>query len=143
MLEGRELLLLKGDGGERFARFVNQLIRGEAHAGGLPQSEIDTQVRGNIADGGVDTRVNRAVPDDRSGHLGVPTCWQFKAEDAADLKKRTARGDPFHFLTVEIRKPLVRQLIAEGFGFRFCFWAIFHQERSASGSAISPRLLWK
>ncbi|HEX4056162.1 MAG TPA: hypothetical protein VHX86_18025 [Tepidisphaeraceae bacterium] len=120
MLEGRELLLLKGDGGERFARFVNQLIRGEAHAGGLPQSEVDTQVRGNIADGGVDTRVNRAVPGDQSGHLGVPTCWQFKAEDAADLKKRTARGDPYHFLTVEIQKPLVRQLIALGFGFRFC-----------------------
>jgi hypothetical protein len=121
MLEGRELLLLKGDGGERFARFVNQLIRGEAHAGGLPQSEIDTQVRGNISDGGVDTRVNRAVPDDRSGYLSVPTCWQFKAEEAAELKRRGTREEPYRFLTEEIEKSEAKRLIAEGFAFRFCF----------------------
>ena len=123
MLEGGELLLRKETVAKDSPVLSNQLIRGEAQRRRIAAAiwRIDTQVRGNIGDGGVDTRVNLAVPADRSGHLGVPTCWQFKAEDAADLKKRTARGDPFHFLTVEIRKPLVRQLIAEGFGFRFCF----------------------
>jgi|SRR5271170_4064972 len=101
-LNGQDLLLLKGNGGAKFVRFVDCLIRAEAHVGDLPQSEIDTQVRVNICDGGVDTRVNAAVPNDRSGYLGGPTCWQYKAETASELKKRGTSDDPFRFLSIEV-----------------------------------------
>jgi hypothetical protein len=120
-LDENELLVLKGAGGLKFARFVDLLIRAEAHAGGLAQSEIDTQLRVNIADGGVDTRVRKSIPADRSGFLDVPTCWQFKAETAAELKKKRKKNDPYPFLTQEIRKSAVQSLIKDGHAFRFCF----------------------
>ena len=120
-LDGRQLLLLKGGGGEKFAHFVDQLIRAEAYVGGLAQSEIDTQVRANIGDGGVDTRVKGAVPRDRSGYLSEPTCWQYKAEEAKDLKDRATKADPFPFLTEEVQKSEVVRLVKLGFGYRFCF----------------------
>jgi hypothetical protein len=56
-----DLLQLKGAGGERFAHFMDRLIRAEAAGGGLPQAEIATQLRVNITDGGVDTEVDPIV----------------------------------------------------------------------------------
>jgi hypothetical protein len=120
-LDGKELLSLKGAGGERFARFVDRLIRAEAHSGILAQSEIDTQVRVNIPDGGVDTRVRAAVPTDRSGFLGGPTCWQYKAETAAELRNRGTVAAPLRFLTEEVTKPEVQRLVLLGHAYRFCF----------------------
>jgi hypothetical protein len=66
-----------------------QLIRAEAHAGGLPQSEIDTQVPVNIPDGGVDTRVRAAVPRDNSGFL-VLRVFLFQARGAQFLFQAVA-----------------------------------------------------
>jgi len=78
-IPGRLIENLAGAGGETFAGFVDRLILAEAFAGGLSASEVDCQVRANIPDGGVDTRVRSAVPNDGSGWLSVPTCWQHKA----------------------------------------------------------------
>src|SRR5262249_20713401 len=87
-----ELLQLKGAGGERVAHFVDRLIRAEAARGGLPQSELLTQLRANIKDGGVDTQVRRAIPGDPTGWLSVPTCWQFKSVEASDIDDKTLEG---------------------------------------------------
>jgi hypothetical protein len=118
-LSPRELLLLKGAGGEPFAHFVDRLIRAEAFQGGLSQSEVRTQLRVNIKDGGVDTQVTRSIPRDRSGWFGVPTCWQFKAVEAKEVNdkryKRKKNG-----LQAEINKPHVKRLIAEGHAYRYC-----------------------
>jgi hypothetical protein len=130
-LDGNELVLLKGAGGEHFTRFVDGLIRGEAHVGGLSQSEVDTQVRVNIRDGGVDTRVNAPIPRDRTGYMDVPTCWQFKAQTAMELEERKTEGDPFRFLTEEVSKPEVRRLVELGYGYRFCFLGDLPPEKLA------------
>jgi hypothetical protein len=121
-LDGRLLLeRLKGAGGETFARFVDALIRGEAHAGGLPQSEIDTQIRVNIRDGGVDTAVHLVVPRDQIGYLSEKTCWQYKSETYGELVKQQSESHPLAFLSEAVQKPEVKRLIGAGYAFRFCF----------------------
>jgi hypothetical protein len=107
-----DLAPLKGAGGERFAQFVDRLIRNEAALGGLPQSEIDAQLRGNISDGGVDTCVRAAIPGDRSGWFAVPTVWQFKAVEASSIRRDDLRN--------ELAKPFAQELIKSGHGYRFC-----------------------
>jgi len=101
---------LKGGGGQRFAEFVDRLVCGEAARAGLGQSEVLTQLRVNIGDGGVDTQVNKALSIDPLGWFDVPTCWQYKSEDAPSDSK----------LKKEIKKKYVSDLIRQGFGYRFC-----------------------
>jgi hypothetical protein len=118
-LNPADLLQLKGAGGERFVHFVDQLIRAEAAFGGLPQSEIATQLRVNIKDGGVDTEVRQPIPRDRSSWFNAPTCWQFKAVDADAInakRNRKTRND----LQKVIRKSYAEQLLRQGFGYRLC-----------------------
>ncbi len=115
----RELLLLKGSGGEPFVHFVDRLIRAEAFKGGLPQSEVRTQLRVNIKDGGIDTQVTQAIPRDRSGWFDLPTCWQFKAfesKEVNDRKYKRKKND----LQEEINKFYAKKLIAQGYAYRFC-----------------------
>jgi hypothetical protein len=139
-LSPTDLLGFKGAGGERFAHFVDRLIRAEAAKGSLPQSDVLAQLRVNIQDGGVDTQVTNAIPRDSTGWFGVPTCWQFKAMESASInagpEKRTNRAaklkdakkvseapksksETLNDLQREIRKPHVEKLLNEGYGFRF------------------------
>ena len=67
--------------------FIQQ-VRAEAAKGGLPQSEVQAQVRVNVKDGGVDTKVTQAIPRDQSGWFSGPTCWQFKAVEAKEINDR-------------------------------------------------------
>jgi hypothetical protein len=102
---------LFGGGGSNLAGFVDRLIRAEAR-GRIPASEVDSQLRANIKDGGVDTKVNQPIPGDRTGWFGVPTAWQYKAQEASDI-------DPAH-LRKEINSPEVKLLIEKGYGYRLC-----------------------
>lgn len=114
-----ELGQLRGAGGERFAHFMDRLIRAETARAGVPQSEIQTQLRVNIRDGGADTEVKQALPGSPTGWFGVPTCWQFKAVDGKDIGDRpmkTKRNE----LQEEIHKPYVEKLISRGYGYRLC-----------------------
>jgi hypothetical protein len=114
-----ELLRLKGGGGEPFVHFVDQLIRAEAAKGGLSQSEVATQLRVNIKDGGVDTQVSQAIPRDPTGWFGVPTCWQFKsvgADEIIDKKYKTKKNS----LQAEINKHYVKKLIEQDYAYRLC-----------------------
>jgi len=118
-LNPQDLLQLKAGGGERFAHFVDRLIRAEAARHGLPQSEVSTQLRVHIKDGGVDTEVKKAFPQDATGWFGVPSCWQFKSEDGSaidDKKKKKTKNE----LQKEIQKPYARELIQKGYGYRLC-----------------------
>ena len=107
-----DLFQLKGGGGERFVHFVDRLIRAEAACAGLAQAEIETQLRVNIKDGGVDTEVRQAIPCSKTGWFEVPTCWQFKAMDAKDIEKNDLQS--------EIKKPYAKKLIQMGYGYRLC-----------------------
>ena len=114
-----DLLQLKGGNGERFVHLMDRLIRAEATCGGLAQSEIATQLRVNIRDGGVDTEVKQPIPRDSGGWFTVPTCWQFKAvegKDVDDKRKKKKRND----LQEEVHKPYAKQLIEKGYGYRLC-----------------------
>ncbi len=114
-----ELLRFKGGGGEPFAHFVDRLIRGEAAKGGLSQSEVATQLRVNIKDGGVDTRVSQAIPRDPTGWFGVPTCWQFKSVGVDEMNDKKYKKKK-NSLQAEINKPYVKKLIEQGYAYRFC-----------------------
>ena len=117
-----DLQQLKGGGGQPFAHFVDYLIHAQAARCGLPQSEIATQLRVNVSDGGVDTTIHQPMPKhegDQTGWFAVPTCWQFKAVDAKDVddkKKKKLKNE----LQKEIHKPYARKLIEEGYGYRLC-----------------------
>lgn len=113
-----ELLQFKGRG-EPFADFVDQLIRAEAAKGGLPQSEVTTQLRVTTKDGGVDTRVSRAILRDSTGWFSVPTCWQFKSSEADKIKAPKDKKKKNN-LREEINKPYVKELIEDGYAYRFC-----------------------
>ena len=89
----------------------------EAAKGGLSQSEVATQLRVNIKDGGVDTRVSQAIPRDPTGWFGVPTCWQFKSSEADKIKNSKEEKNN---LREEINKPHVKELIEQGYAYRFC-----------------------
>lgn len=114
-----DLRQLKGSGGERFAHFVDRLIRAQAALGGLPQSEIETQLRVHIKDGGVDTQVKSAILNDQSGWFDAPTCWQFKSVDASEINDRLEEKK-WNELQEEIHKSFVEELIKDGFAYRFC-----------------------
>jgi hypothetical protein len=118
-LRSNDLLQFRGAGGERFAQFVDQLIRAEALTGGLSQSEVLTQLRVNIGDGGVDSQVRKAIPKDVSGWFSVPTCWQYKAVEAKDINDKKYKKKK-NQLQEAIHEPYVEELIGRGFGYRFC-----------------------
>jgi hypothetical protein len=110
------MLQLKGGGGEPFVHFMDRLIRAAAACGGLAQSEVATQLRVNIKDGGVDTEVKSCIPQDMIGWFAVPTCWQFTAGDTKNLKE-------------EIHKPYSKRLIEKGYGYRLCLLADLPPEK--------------
>ena len=83
-----EIRRLQGAGGVPFTAFMDLLIRVHTRRHGLTDQDVDTTIRTNLADGGVDTSVRRAVPRDETGWMGsVPTAWQYKGTDFANVKR--------------------------------------------------------
>ena len=82
-----DIFTLRTPGGDRFAEFVDALIRTEAYTRGLPLSEISTNLRTNLSDGGVDTEVRQPIPDSQTGWFGGATCWQYKATQFSGISK--------------------------------------------------------
>ena len=99
-------------GGDEFVGFCNKVIRASCWAGGVPHSAVSTSSRTDAKDKGVDTRVEVAIPGDKSGYFGVPTIWQFKAADASNVDKAD--------IEKEVNKPRAKQRIEEGHGYRLC-----------------------
>ena len=123
-----ELLSLKGGGGEPFLQFVSHLIHASAAAGRLPASEIDSTLRANVRDGGVDIRVRAAVPEDPVGWLGEATCWQTKAVEANEVTPAQLRE--------EINKPFAAELIRAWHAYRLAILGDITPEKKAEWEAI-------
>ncbi len=101
------------DGGARFTRFVNALIRAEMYLSRAPQSEFALVNRATVGDGGVDGEVKRAIPDDRTGWLReYPTLWQFTARDGI--------GPTLNKLMNDLDKEYAVKLLAKGYAVRAC-----------------------
>src|SRR5687768_6407055 len=78
----KQIRMLQGAGGEPFTAFVDALLWTHARVHGLADADVDTTIRVNIPDGGVDTTVRRAVGNDPVGWmLDSATAWQYKATD--------------------------------------------------------------
>ncbi|MHB0948294.1 MAG: hypothetical protein ACYC4J_04445, partial [Gemmatimonadaceae bacterium] len=76
---------LQGAGGRPFTIFVDRLLRAFGAVYGIPASEIVTNVRVNIPDGGIDTEVLRGALADTTGLLGESTVWQYKGTSYSDI----------------------------------------------------------
>jgi hypothetical protein len=109
-LDQGDFAFLRGGGGEPFTHFVDALIRAHGFVHGVGEAEILTSLRANVADGGVDTQVRRAMDNDSTEFLRVPTCWQYKAMSHSDISEDD--------LIQEVRKPYAAELIAQGYGYR-------------------------
>jgi hypothetical protein len=106
-----------------FAQFVNDLLAGQARAGGVPTGALRLNLKTQAPDGGVDAIVTQAIPADRDpeGYCGVPTCWQYKASPTRNIKpSKKKKGGHEAALREEIRKPEAAKLVAAGYGYRFC-----------------------
>ncbi len=105
----QHIQLLRGAGGERLAAFFDPILRGEARRAGVAQADVHTQLRQNVGDGGVDSRVDQPMPGGM-GYTEVPTAWQYKAVDQPDLSVTDLEG--------EMNKPEATRLIQAGYGYR-------------------------
>ena len=100
---------LLGDG-EKFPHLVDRLIRATASKHGVKQSDLQTQLRTNIKDGGVDLQIDVAFPGCGLRWFDDKSCWQFKATDAVDEDdkiKKTAKNE----LQKEVNKPYAKKLM--------------------------------
>lgn len=112
-LEGLEVVQrFRKPGGDEFALFINKLIRSACWAGGIPQSAVSTSSRTDAKDKGVDTRLECAIPGDRTGYLQVPTIWQFKAAAAGSISQND--------IEEEVEKERSKQWITDNYGYRLC-----------------------
>src|SRR5450631_2775086 len=138
--------LLRQPGGAEFVRFCNEVIRTTCLAHGVPQSEVSTTLRTDIADGGVDTRVGRGISGDKFGYFETPNVWQFKAADQAGIGPTD--------VTKEVSKPYVRECIEGGDAYRLCICdnltdekkrhlqtALQDAVRAINASAPAPKVL--
>lgn len=105
--------LFRRPGGEDFTSFVNELIESICGEEGILQSEISTCLRTDAPDGGVDTRVGRGGPGDRTGYFGTPSIWQFRAVDKASVSAADLRR--------EVNKSHAKACLERGDGYRICF----------------------
>ena len=102
---------LKGADGGRFRDFVNRILFAHVATCGIPSSAISTDSR-NVSDGGVDSEVCQASPNDVRNRLRDKTCWQFKAASHTSISETK--------LQEEVCKDYSSALIKKGYGYRFC-----------------------
>jgi hypothetical protein len=109
-ISDRDVRALQGND-EKFTIFVDALLRAEMFLASVPDSNIKTNGRTRIPDGGVDTELAVPIPGSLAARCGVPTCWQYKARPYRNVsaKQRTPSNDS------EAGK-----LIRKGYGYRIC-----------------------
>ncbi|MFZ0771579.1 MAG: hypothetical protein WCA49_14945 [Candidatus Sulfotelmatobacter sp.] len=124
-LDELELIqLFRQPGGKEFVRFCNEAIRVTCWTHGVPQSEVSTTLRTDIADGGVDTRVGRGIPDDPFGYFETPSIWQFKAADETNVGPAD--------VTKEVNKPHAKKCTEDGDAYRLCICDHLTDEKKSS-----------
>jgi hypothetical protein len=111
--DGKLLLRLQGGDGGPFAKLMNSLLVTESISLGISLADVDTTLRTTIGDGGADAVVRRtAVAADSTGWFGVPSVWQYKGTEYAEISDTA--------LKKEITKHYAADLISKGYGYRFC-----------------------
>lgn len=107
-ITGRQVRDLQGAGGELFTAFVDALLRSHCFVLGVRDTDIDTNIRTSISDGGVDTTIKQPVPTDTAGWLSdAPTAWQYKGTDYSNVRVDTL-----------LEGRAIRERILEGYAFR-------------------------
>ena len=99
--------------GKAFTVFMDSVLRATAAKLGVPPSDVHTNLRTNLPDGGVDTQIDSG--NDAAGYLTGPTLWQFKARKFSDMSSGVIR-DEIH---VESKQD-ARDLINKGYAYRLC-----------------------
>ena len=99
--------------GKAFTVFMDSVLRATAAKLGIPPSDVHTNLRTNLPDGGVDTQIDSG--NDAAGYLTGPTLWQFKARKFNDITSGVIR-DEIHGES----KQDARDLINKGYAYRLC-----------------------
>jgi hypothetical protein len=105
-------LFLDGTG-KPFTVFVDSVLRAAAARLGIPPSDVHTNVRTNLADGGVDTRIDSG--NGSNVYLAVRTLWQFKARPFKDFTDSLVQEE-----IQGASKEYARNLIRNGYAYRLC-----------------------
>lgn len=120
-------------GGADWVAFMNTLLWAACWQVGIPESEIRTNRRSDIADGGVDTRVSVGSDRDITGYLGRQSIWQYKAAHEANLSDSK--------LVAEIQKPYAKERIRNGDAYRLCLAVQLQMRKGRSSKKILPARL--
>ena len=99
-------------GGDDWAAFMDRLLAAACWESGIPASELRTNLRTDIKDGGVDSRVSKGSLQDISGYLSDLSIWQYKAAHEANLSDTK--------LVAEVMKPFAKERIQQGDAYRLC-----------------------
>jgi hypothetical protein len=106
-----DVIHLRNSGGDLFTYFVDELIHANAFLDGIPLGNVHTNLRINIADGGVDTKSDIYSEHSSSIWMKKRAIWQYKASGYSG-------GD--RGLSAEIKKSFSAQCIREGYAYRYC-----------------------
>lgn len=109
-ISSREVANLRGAAGERFTELMDGIIRIQTSLGGAADSVVRTNLKTTIHDGGVDTEVMQAVPNDQTGRLsGAPTIWQYKAQAYTAINPQE-----------DVNKSYALECLKKGYAYRLC-----------------------
>jgi hypothetical protein len=99
-------------GGPDWVAFMDRLLAAACWQVGIPGSELRTNLRTDIPDGGVDTRVSASSNRDITGYLSGPSIWQYKGAHEANLTDQK--------LLAKVNKRYVKRRIQRGDAYRLC-----------------------
>jgi hypothetical protein len=112
-VDGNDVSRLKPDaGGVRLTKLMDSIVRVQCHFFGIPASAVQTNIRTDQPDGGVDTRVRASIGVDPDGWMTFPTVWQYKSTSHREVSSTD--------LEDEVNKTFAVQCIKDGDAYRLC-----------------------
>lgn len=127
-----DIYALRNSTSRPFTDHLDRLIRSSASVVGIAAAAVSDNPRTNVADGGADTEVSaHATLADRWGYFGVRSVWQYKAVEVGSLTDREIREE-----ITRSSKQYVRDLLIQGYGYRFCICHDGPAERKAEIKAV-------
>jgi hypothetical protein len=99
-------------GGVDWVAFMDALLWAACWQVGIPESAVRTNLRTDMPDGGVDTRVSQNSDRDVTGYLKCQSIWQYKSAHESNLSPTELVG--------EVNKPYAKERIAAGDAYRLC-----------------------
>jgi hypothetical protein len=128
--------VLQGGGGNPFAHFVDTLLRTHCRIHNVSDSEVDTNVRVEVKDGGVDTEVRVPIPTDtQTQWFSERTIWQYKGSattslrlsglvKGAHLRKRIEEGWAYRLAVADSMTAQQRKRFEDGLTKKFRGWNV-------------------